>query len=340
MRKILIAVFAAFIALGFMGCYDNNETDTLATVMAVGVDKSENEGIKSYTFAVADTAGFSGGSKGDGASLVCFTSQGEDVDRAIRDLDTKISKKLSFSHLSALLFSDNIATDGMYDEVNYFEKKISVRPQTMIAITDIDAGEYLKSLKPTLEANPEKYFQSIFQRSSSYVPNVSISDFTNAYHTASAVLVPVITAHDGQGEFTEESSFISQSALVYEGRVIEKIADTWLAGLFLSTKEVVYNSTVLRSVRAPEMSVDMQGGIPVVKARLFLESQANMDYERLQADIELKLTEYAQRACDIIDVNALAKKSFLLWEDYKKYDFEKIIKTTRFNVSVEPVSGE
>jgi hypothetical protein len=220
MQKTLIAMLILGIALISSGCYDNRETDTLATVMAVGIDKGEKYGFKMYTFAVADTGGMSGSDKGDGTSLICFNTEAKSIGEAIGNLEGTISKEPSFSHISAILFSKSAALHGMYEDIDYFEKKISVRPQTMIAVTDINAGEYLSKLKPILESNPEKYFQSIFKNKNSDIRDMSISDFTNAYYTDKEVLAPVISTNPAE-EYCEKNSFVIGTVTIYGGAIRE-----------------------------------------------------------------------------------------------------------------------
>ena len=215
MRKTM-TIILVFVIIMFSGCYDNRETDTLATVMAVGIDKSEKDEYKIYTFAVADTGGVSGADSGDGASLICFVSEGRNAHEAIRDMDWKLTKELSFSHLSAILFSESVAKEGMFEDINHFENEVSVRPQTMIAITDTDAGDYLSKLKPVLESNPEKYFQSIFKSK-----NASISDFINAFYTNRESFVPIIKTSPAK-EYSEMNSFADTVAVVHNGRTEEK----------------------------------------------------------------------------------------------------------------------
>ena len=215
MRKAM-SILLVLVIIIFSGCYDNRETDTLATVMAVGIDKNEKTGYKVYTFAVADTGGMSGTDSGDGTSLICFFSEGRNADEAIQDMDRRLTKKLSFSHLSAILFSESVAKEGMAEDINHFENEVSVRPQTMIAITDTDAGDYLSKLRPVLESNHEKYFQSLFK-----TQNTSISDFINALYTNTEALVPIISTSPSK-EYSEMNSFSDTVAVVRNGRLEER----------------------------------------------------------------------------------------------------------------------
>ncbi len=338
MKKQLIILFTICSILLFGGCYDNRETDTLATVMAVGIDKSDKTNMKNYTFAVADTGGISGGDKGDGTSLICFSTEGKDVHTAISTLNEKISKELSFSHLSTILFSRDAASEDMHGDVMYFEKKISVRPQTMIAVTDMKAGDYLEGLKPILEVNPEKYFQSVFKKA--YISDMTISDFTNAYHTKTPAVAPVIKISDDAKEYSEKNSYISEAALIYGGKLMAGIEDTWILGLILDSGDVMYKNAVIKSTKKPDISVNMKNGTPVLNAHIYVTSDDEVNWNGMEKDIEDTLTRYAEKACDVLNITELVKKEFLLIKDYEKYDFDKLIKSTKFNITVSAVPKE
>ena len=202
------------------GCYDNKETDSLAVVMAVGIDASGEE--KEYTFAVADNSGFAEKSSGDSAGLVCFSQKAKNIENATKYLDGNLSKKLSLSHLSAVIFSEESARNSMYEDIDYFESKVYVRPQVMIGVCQKTASDYLESLKPRLETNPEKYFRSIFDSKDSRVTDLRIIDFTNAYHKDKRVLAPYIIVN-GKENLTETKSYINGSAVIKNGKCTEII---------------------------------------------------------------------------------------------------------------------
>lgn len=327
-------VFIILCVFNLSGCYDNRETDTLATVMAVGVDLNEGGGRK-YTFAVADAGGFTKESKGDAAAMTCFTQSGDTIESAVNMLDSKLSKKLSFSHLSALIFSNDAGENGMYEEISYFEKRVSVRPQTMLALTEHRCEDYLNNLNPSLESNPEKYFQNIFEESEFYVSALKICDFTNAYHGGTSVLVPVISGDIGAQELTEQEVYVAGSALVSRGRVTSKIEDNWVPGLVLSRKPVEYGSVTLSSVKSPRIYVDVKETKPVVNIKLFIRSKGKIDKKTLEKELESVLLTHASRSEDIIDIASKAKKSFLLEHSYESYNISEKLKNMSFNIDLE-----
>jgi len=304
--------------------------------MAVGVDLCEDG--RKYTFAVADTGGYSGESKGDSASLICFTQEGRNIDDAVDKLNRKLSKKLSFSHLSALVFSDYAARSDMYDEVSYLEKKISVRPQTMIAVANESSESYLKTLKPDLEANPEKYFQNVFSKNESYVSTLRLSDFTNSYHGKTTAFAPLIKMRTEADKLSEEDTYISGSALIIGGKMTALIEDNWVMGLIHTKKTVNYDGIRCKSVKNAVIDVNTDKVNPRADIYLKVNTNKKASSSELEKNMEVILTEYASKGIDIADVVSHAKKNFVLQRDYENYDFD--IKNTEFNVNAQIVVKE
>ena len=327
-RRYMILALALFV-LTLGGCYDNNETDILATVMAVGIEGTHPE--RTYTFAVADTGGLSDSSRGDGAGVICFGAAAPDVASAIKIVDAKTSKKLSFSHLSAILFSQDAIAEGVFDDTDYFQKKAYVRPQTMLAVTEASPGDYLNKLNLSLEANPERYFESLLKKKNTYVPECSISDFVTAYHTQTQCLVPIVSYADAQGA---ESAQISASILAGEGMSVAMIEDNWLLGLVLDTREVRRGFDTLQSIKKPAIDVVLKDNIPFVSVSLAVRAEPRVDAAALEDEIETKLTSYARNLCDVVNIATLARGNFRLWKDYSKYEWSSLVKNAVFDVKV------
>ncbi len=339
LKKCMISIVVVSL-VALTGCYDSEEIDSLATVMAVGIEKAQASDCRLYTFAIADTGGFSSESKGDGTSMLCFSEEGGDIKSAIDSIDRKLSKRLSFSHLSALIFSKESAGEDMYADVSYFEERAAVRPQTMIAVSDTAPALYLEKLKPSLESNPERYFQNIFQKTKGYVSSLRICDFTNSYHCKTASLAPVITASADGENISEENAFIFGSALISKGKMIAEFTDNWVIGLFLSDKTVFHKGISLKSVKKPKIDIDLNSSSAKVSAELFVETDGEFNPKSASDDMEAFLKSASSKACDAIDVKSLAKRFFFLQKNYDKYDWESVVRNAQFDVNINLVSGD
>lgn len=315
------------------GCHDNHEIDTFSTVMAVGIEKDAKG--KLYTFAISDTGSYNSESSGDKSTLICYSARGKNLRDAIDNTDRKISRKLSFSHLSVLLFSKDYASENIYPDVEYFEAHLKARPQVMIALTGFSPEKYLSSFRPELEVNPEKYFRSIFQNAQTYVPAVRIMDFSNAYNCRATLAFPLMTGNIDDSTIRENNVYVSSCAIVHKGKIKEIISDTDFMGLLLSERIIKSKNAEIRSVEPYKMNVDTASFPIKAQVVLTVESNKKFNKEKLESHIASELKKYAESSCDITNLAFFARKNFLTERQMKKYDFEKLLKTAEFNVKIK-----
>lgn len=344
-NKMRIAFFLSFFILTFTGCYDNDEIDSLANVVAVGIEQSGNQ--IGFTFAIADMGSFaSAGDDGSKSGSLCYFVQTDDIENAIEEINSRISKKLSFSHMSVILAAKSAARAGITDTVDYFEKMPDVRPQTLIAVSDIKPSEYLEKFNPSLEVNPEKYFLNIFQRSSSYIPVLRMSDYINSVNCTTDVLAPVISGSFSDSGTTEESSYVSGAVLMRKGKMRYEIGDTVTVGLLNSEKNVLldYNGKeyILYSAEKPKISAEIKGTKTLVNVSLTVGSKSRKfkDNEFLAEKIKTYLTESSKGGYDIFGFSELMKKSFRFQNAYDSYDWRSSLVRCDYTVDVKILYGK
>ena len=340
MSKLSIFVLVCLFTVLFCGCYDNREVDTVATVMAVGIEKSSNRNEKLYTFALSDIGGYNSDSKGDAASLICYSASGRDIESAIYELDKKISKSLSFSHVSAIFFSKEIAKEGMYTDAHFFEKDFKVRPQVILALCEMSPRKYLENLSPRLESNPEKYFRSIFQKSGFYVPPLKLCDFTDSYHCGETSAIALISGGVDGKKISEESVKFSSVGIVSKGRLTAELNDEFLPGLFFSKKKVKLENAVVKSIDKPQVSVKIKNGNANVRIKLNVRADKSVNTLQIATSLEKILGYHAKMGIDIINISRYGKKGFFTLNGYRKTNWNELIKNADFQVYVNVVKGD
>ncbi len=325
--KILSLILAIMLMLPLGGCYDNREIDTLANVLALGVERAE-AGIKLYTFAIGNTGGFSSESSGDGAKLLCIGAYGKDIAEAVSSADRRLGKKLSFSHTSVILFSRDAAREGISEDAMYFDTNHKVRPQLALAVADFSPGEYLGKLSTLLEPNADKYFQAIFTSTQSYTPSLRLSEFMNAHYCGYTVTAPLITGDISKSTVTENDVVVNGAGIIYDGRLKGYTDDMSFLGLFYSQKDVYFEGTVIRSIKRPK--VKLKGSIAEIE--IFARAEGNIDENSLADRAESLLEKYSKYGADLANIMYFARKNYVLYEDYQK--FAKRIKDIKYSVKI------
>ena len=325
--KIFSFILAIVLMLPLCGCYDNREIDTLANVLALGVERAEGD-LKLYTFAIGNTGGFGLESSGDGANLLCIGAYGKDIAEAVLSADLRLGKKLSFSHTSVVLFSLDAAGEGITEDATYFDTNHKVRPQLVLAVTDFSPGEYLGKLSTLLEPNADKYFQAIFTSTQSYTPSLRLSEFMNACYCGYTVTAPLMTGNISKSAMSENDVAVSRAGIIYDGRLKGYTGDMSFLGLFYSQKDVKFKGATLRSIKRPE--VKLKGNTAEIE--IFARSADKIDANSLAKGAENLLEEYAVDGADVANVMYFARKNHVFYEDYRK--FLNSVKDIKYSVKI------
>ena len=174
---IIIILILSLILLS--GCYDANSVETLAYAVAIGIDKAENNSIKlTIQFAVPTTSDSSSGSSQANTSTIvdvkCNT-----IDEGIGLINSHISKKVNLSHCKVIVFSEELAYDGLSDYILNLMNNVQIRPDCNIIISRCDAYYFLENSMPTLESVPARYYELILNSSeyTGYTESIYLSEF-------------------------------------------------------------------------------------------------------------------------------------------------------------------
>lgn len=162
MKKLFIILLIPI--LTFSGCDYANDIDEQAFVISVGLDKGKKEKL-SVTFLFSTPSqsggGESGGSEGDNKKKDMITIEAPTVYSAARRLNAIKSKKINLTHTKLIVFSEELAREGLKDYVTGFVSARDFRPTTYICISKGETEKYLKAISPTQDTFIEKYIDHI-----------------------------------------------------------------------------------------------------------------------------------------------------------------------------------
>lgn len=164
MRKLLL--IPLLITLFISGCFGDEPNDT-AYVAALGVDSAEN-GNYNITIQFARPTQISGGSSEEGGKggegiVENISIEAPDIYSALNIANHIVSKKFSLSHAKLVVFSSEMAKNGISDIMETLGRSDEIRPDLICAVSRETAREYLKNAQPLVELNPAKYYQLIYE---------------------------------------------------------------------------------------------------------------------------------------------------------------------------------
>lgn len=213
MRILIKQVVCVGLILCLSGCWNSREMDTLGIVLGVGIDVSEgnSDEVKLIAQIVKPEqigsskgggGGTSGGSGGGSDTFWNVASTGETIFSAVREMTSKVSRKLFFPHNDVIVIGRNAAEGGIQKYLDYFERDHETRTKVTIIISETTAEDVLGA-EPGLEKTPATRLSALikqYAKATSQVRMVKLKQFIDSYmsQTTSAVapIVKVVEYED------------------------------------------------------------------------------------------------------------------------------------------------
>lgn len=175
--KIIPAILIILLISGCMGAEPND----IAYVVAMGFDTADNNNYK-ITIQFAKPTQISGGASeegGKGGEIVeNVTVEAPNIYSGINIANNIVSKKFSLSHAKLMVFSKEIAENGVEDIMETLARSYEIRPDMYLAVAIESAEKYLSEVKPVIEVNPAKYYQLTYEKSGGTgIPKNTAQDF-------------------------------------------------------------------------------------------------------------------------------------------------------------------
>lgn len=103
------------------------------------------------------------------------------IDSAINLMDAYMARELNFSHCRLFIFSEEVAANGISNEIYTLANDTEIRPSANVIVCKNKAKDYIESSEPILENLITKYYE-IFPNSgkyTGYIYNTTIGNFFN-----------------------------------------------------------------------------------------------------------------------------------------------------------------
>ena len=164
----------------FSASYNALNIEKLAYVVAIGIDKS-NENLYSFSFQFTNVTSNTESGTAEKSPSIVNSVEASSISSAVNLMNTYIGKRLNLSHCKVIVLSEDIASQGISNQIYTLMNDTEVRPSANIVVSKCNAKYYIQNSKPILENLITKYY-NIFPSSSSYTgytANATIGDFLN-----------------------------------------------------------------------------------------------------------------------------------------------------------------
>lgn len=216
----IIIICTIFIfAYAFSASYNSQNIDRLDYVIALGIDKTSDNNLKvSYEFT--DLSSFSDSSSSEKSKPIIDTVVAPSIPEAVNLMNAYAGKQVNLSHCKVVIFSEDVAKEGILEEVTYLMNDPQIRPTTNVIVASEQAKDYIDNSTSSLEGILTKYYD-IFPTSAEYTgytSNILLSRFyqnlTNHESGAVAILgtKSTISSKDSSQSSAKKESSVEGSS--------------------------------------------------------------------------------------------------------------------------------
>lgn len=213
--KDLTLILSMIVFCGlFSGCYDKREVDDLAYAVGIGFDKGKTDSLKlTLQFAVPLSIGGGGGSSrggGEGAKSLMISVETPTLYAGLNMVNDSLSKQVNLSHAKVIVFSEELAREGLSRYVHAIVRGREFRPSMYVAVSRGAAEDYLKSIKPLLDPSPAKYYELTYSKNyTGFIESVQFHDFyfsTESYNRQATAVLAGVGKYKDSSEFNTNNS--------------------------------------------------------------------------------------------------------------------------------------
>ena len=149
-----------------LGCNGSHEPDSLVYIVAIGFDKAKEPGEIEISFqmSVPRTGSSSEGGSGETKkNAIVITIKAVTLAEAYNMLDSAIAYTPTLSHTKMLVFSEELAREGLQDVMGPIMRFRQYRGSMHIAIVKGSASDFFKSNQPAFDITLSKYYEIMME---------------------------------------------------------------------------------------------------------------------------------------------------------------------------------
>ena len=128
-RPICLGLCFAAMLLLLSGCYDYKEINHTAMVSGIGIDIGEKGRYSVSVEVIQPSSG-----EGESSASKVFSDEGDSIEDCLKRLVNVASRELRFSHCKLIVFSDDVANEGISVLVDGFLRDPEYRPDLYLAV--------------------------------------------------------------------------------------------------------------------------------------------------------------------------------------------------------------
>ncbi|WP_379158508.1 Ger(x)C family spore germination protein [Paenibacillus sp. sgz5001063] len=199
-RGLLSLLLCVFLVLCLSGCWNYTEVDDMSIVAGVAIDKDAANGKIQLTAEMVD---IKGGLDQNQAGFKMLTLTGNTMFEIVRNMISITGKKLFWSHAKAIIYSEEVAREGLIKTMDWYSRDTETRSDVFIFVSTESTAREILNLNNTTKAIMSFELAQMMrdEKFTSTAPTVEIWDFIDKMETSgNHAVAPLVRVHEQNGQ--------------------------------------------------------------------------------------------------------------------------------------------
>lgn len=365
--KIFLSLILTVFLFTLTGCYDANTIEDYYYIVAMGIDLAETEGMYNISIQIAKnkSSSDSGSGSSQSSSYSIYSVEAETINGGINILNNYLDKQINISHCSAIIFSEELARQGIGHLLNALANNRELRPNSFVLISNQKAYDVLDKVSNAGENFSSRFYEYIVNSLdyTGYAEKTTfemlLSDSNNKYGDGIAIYTSV-----GKDYIQNEGlAVFKDDRMVGHTTAVESIAYLLLVNHLEESMITIdnpfeENSKIdigIGTTKNCHKNVEIINNTPYITCDVFItanieSSGKNFDYTKseniriIEEETKKYLTGLLENYLyklsreynsDILKFKNIYTKKCLTNQDLDKVHFDEIYKDSVFKVNVD-----
>ncbi|KEK23449.1 Ger(x)C family spore germination protein [Bacillus gaemokensis] len=228
--------FTCFLLL--TGCWDRVETNEMAMVLTMAIDKSKDQ-LKVSVQILIPQGEKSGqhGAGGENKTTIVRTALGKSITDAMSKIQAKTTRLLFWGQCRVYIFGEQLAKEGLHDEIDFLIRHPEPRNRSYLFVSEGEAAHLL-----TLQSPLEGYIGQSLRKLADERMNavITLKDFQQMItgEAGGAILPYIKTKNLEQVEEKETLGPILETSIFKRDKMIGKIDQKMTKGVLWLRDEI------------------------------------------------------------------------------------------------------
>lgn len=223
-KHVFKSICLLILMVSLSGCWDQQELEKKAYVIAIGLDKAKGDRLIKITYQIANPEVGSqqqgGSAKEPPDEIISFTTN--DLISARTTANVITAKQISYDLLGIIIVSEEFAENEEFIRWIYDATKgMEIRRDTKLVVSNEKANVFIKENNPKLETRPHVYFELTLKRGTEtgMIPDSDLLKFFRITEADASLFLAAngSTQKSGPNEEQSEDKF-SAGEFNFEGK--------------------------------------------------------------------------------------------------------------------------